>query len=97
MMQLPPRHLKVSLIVTLRKWKRPEAIPAYIADWWRDGTAAIETGMATVGHRSGTINTRNAVGMWIKAWTNGAIFLVCRTKTERCGPALGVKLEDERS
>jgi hypothetical protein len=41
--------------------------PAYIADWWRDGTAAIETGMATVGRRSGTINTRDAVGVKKKA------------------------------
>jgi hypothetical protein len=51
--------------------KRPEAIPAYIVDWWRDGNAAIETGMATVGRRSGTINTREAVGMRIKVRTIG--------------------------
>ena len=37
------------------KRKRPEATPAYI-------TVAIETGIATVGRRSGTINTRDAVG-----------------------------------
>jgi hypothetical protein len=49
------------------KGKRPVATPAYIADWWRDGTAVIETGMATVGRRSGTINTRDAVGVKKKA------------------------------
>ena len=50
---------KVSLLFTYNetqyKRKRPEATPAYI-------TVAIETGIATVGRRSGTINTRDAVG-----------------------------------
>jgi hypothetical protein len=58
-----PFVVKVSLIVTVGKIirrKRPEATPAYLAEWWRDGTAAIEAGMATVGRRSGTINTRDA-------------------------------------
>jgi len=39
-----PFVVKVSLIMTIGKIKGrgPVATPAYIAVWWRDGTAAIE-------------------------------------------------------
>jgi len=93
-MQLPSSPEVVTTRDTqLNDKKEADATPACIADWWRDGTGAIETDMATVGRRSGTIDIRDAVGVRINAWTIGAIFLACRTKAERCGPALGTSLE----
>jgi hypothetical protein len=77
--------------------KRPDATPACIADWWRDGTGAIETDMATVGRRSGTIDIRDAVGVRINAWTIGAIFPRLQNKGRTLWSGLGDELGDERS
>ena len=59
-MLLLPSFVKLSLIVT--GGKRPGTTRAYIADWWRDGTAAVETVIAKIGRRSVTSNTGDVVG-----------------------------------
>jgi hypothetical protein len=59
-----PSFVKLSLIVTggKLKGKRPGTTPAWIAYWWRDGTAAVETVIAKIGRRSVTSNTGDVVG-----------------------------------
>jgi hypothetical protein len=64
-MLLLPSFVKLSLIVTggaNSKGERPGTTPAYIADWWRDDAAAVETVVAKIGRRSVTSNTGDVVG-----------------------------------